>query len=84
MAQATGRQSMRGRIYLMSEDGKPAAYSVRLGISDGTSTELIVASNAPEDTVLKEGATVITGTVTPGLDRAQQPRPGSAGPRLPF
>jgi len=37
-----------------------------------------------KDALLKEGATVITGTVTPGLDRAQQPRPGSAGPRMPF
>ena len=78
VAQTANRQSTRGRIYLMGEDGKPAAYSVRLGISDGTSTELIVASNAPEDAVLKEGATVITSTGTPPS------RPGSAGPRMPF
>ena len=81
VAQATGRQSTRGRIYLMSEDGKPAAYSVRLGISDGTSTELIVASNAPEAALLKEGAAVITGTGTPGSGTQ---RPAHTGPRMPF
>ncbi len=84
LAQAAGRQSTRGRIYLLGEDGKPVAYSVRLGISDGSSTELMVASDTPEAAALKEGALVITGTVTPGSDGAQQQRPASAGPRMPF
>ena len=40
VAESGGRQTTRGRIYLLGEDGKPRAYNVRLGISDGTMTEL--------------------------------------------
>ena len=82
VAQAAGRQTSRGRIYLMGEDGQPRAYNVRLGITDGTSTELLVDPNSPEAAVLKEGALVITGTVTPGSASAQS-RPAT-GPRMPF
>lgn len=83
VAEAAGRQSTRGRIYLMGEDGKPKALNVRLGITDGTATELIVGGNAPEAADLKEGATVIIGTVSPGSTPAGGARP-AAGPRLPF
>ena len=58
-----GRQSTRGRVYLLGADGKPRAYNVRLGISDGVMTELIVPANSPEAAVLVEGATVITAVV---------------------
>ncbi len=60
-----GRQTTRGRLYLLAADGKPRAYAVRLGISDGVMTELIVPPNSPDATVLVEGATVITAVVTP-------------------
>jgi len=80
LAQVAGRQSTRGRIYLLGEDGKPVAYSVRLGITDGSSTELIVPPGSPEAAVMKEGAVVITGMATPGTAAA---RP-TGGPRLPF
>ena len=60
-----GRQTTRGRIYLLAADGKPRAYAVRLGISDGVMTELIVPPNSPDAAVLVEGATVITAVVTP-------------------
>lgn len=82
VAESAGRQSTRGRIYLMGENGKPKAYNVRLGITDGTATELIVVGSAPEAAELKEGATVIIGTVSPGAAPAGGARP--AGPRLPF
>jgi len=59
-----GRQTTRGRLYLLPEPGKPRAYSVRLGISDGVMTELIVPPNSPDAAVLVEGATVITAVVT--------------------
>ena len=64
----------------MGADGKPVAYAVRLGISDGSSTELLLGPNAPDAAVLKEGAPVIIGTVAAGA------APGGAptGPRLPF
>lgn len=80
LAAVAGRQSTRGRIYLMGADGKPVAYAVRLGISDGSSTELLLGPNAPDASVLKEGALVIVGTVAAGA------APGGAptGPRLPF
>lgn len=83
VAQAASRQSARGRIHLLGEDGKPVALNVRLGITDGASTELVVGSNAPEAAMLKEGAAVIIGAITPGSGGAQPPRP-AAGPRMPF
>ena len=86
VAQAASRQSTRGRIYLMGDDGKPVAYNVRLGITDGTSTELLVAPGSPDAAALKEGAAVITGTLSAGASGAggAAPRPGSTGPRMPF
>ena len=80
IAELAGRQTTRGRIYLLADDGKPRAYSVRLGISDGVMTELIVAPNSPDAGVLVEGATVITAVVTaaPAAPRAGTP----AAPRL--
>lgn len=82
-AEGAGRQATRGRIYLMGEDGKPKAYNVRLGISDGTMTELIVGPGSPDAAELKEGALVITGTVAAGAAGAGGAR-APAGPRLPF
>ncbi len=83
VAQAASRQSTRGRIYLLGDDGKPVAHNVRLGITDGTSTELIVGPNTPDAAVFREGAVVITGTISPGSGGSQAPRP-AAGPRMPF
>ena len=80
IAQVASRQVTRGRIYLMGADGKPVAYNVRLGITDGSSTELLVGPNSPEAAVLREGALVVTGLVTPGAGGSAAP----AGPRLPF
>jgi HlyD family secretion protein len=75
---AEGRrpQATRGRIYLMGEDGKPRAFNVRLGITDGTSTELLVGARRPDAAELKEGALVITGTVAAARRRrrARAPR----------
>ena len=82
LAQTVGRQNTRGRIYLLDEGGQPQAYNVRLGVTDGSSTELLVDANAPEAKLLKEGALVIVGTVTAGSGPAQA-RPAT-GPRMPF
>ncbi len=81
VAEAGTRQVARGRIHLLGDDGKPRAYNVRLGITDGTMTELFVPPGSPLAQVLKEGATVITGVV--GGAAPGTPRPPS-GPRLPF
>jgi HlyD family secretion protein len=80
-AETSGRQTTRGRIHLLNADGKPVAYDVRLGISDGVATELVVAPNGPLAQVLTEGATVITGTGAPaGPAGGAPPR----GPRPMF
>jgi HlyD family secretion protein len=85
---AAGRgASTRGRIYLQGADGKPVAYNVRLGITDGTSTELLLAPNSPDADVFKEGALVIIGTAAgsaggSGAGGANTQR--STGPRMPF
>ena len=80
--EAAGRVVTRGRLYLMGDDGQPRAYNVRLGITDGTSTELLVAPGSPEAEILKEGARVITGVggpaAAPGTNRP------TGGPRLAF
>lgn len=81
-AEVAGRTITRGRIYVLGEDGKPKALNARLGITDGTSTELIVSPNAPEAAELKEGATVITGTAGSG-GTATPARPAT-GPRMMF
>ncbi len=81
VAENAGRQASRGRIYLMDEKGKPRALNVRLGISDGTSTELLVGPDSPNAADLVEGAVVVIGT-TGGATAAT--RPPAGGPRLPF
>ncbi len=79
-AEQAGRTITRGRIYVPDALGRPKALNVRLGITDGTQTELIVAPGSPEAAELQEGATVITG-VSGGA--ATAPRPGGA-PRMMF
>lgn len=62
----------RGRIYTFDEKRQPKLVEVRLGLTDGTSTEVI----APE---LKEGMEIITGTV----QQADTSKPRTpAGPRM--
>jgi HlyD family secretion protein len=82
LAELAGRQSTRGRLYLLGADGKPVAYGVRLGISDGVATELIVPPGSPQAAVLKEGAEVIVAVVNAGAPAA--PARGGMGPRPPF
>ncbi|MBX9872385.1 MAG: hypothetical protein K2X75_10335, partial [Burkholderiaceae bacterium] len=80
-AEAAGRTITRGRIYVPDALGKPKALNVRLGITDGTQTELIVAPGSPEAADLQEGATVITGATSTGS--ASPARAGGA-PRMMF
>jgi HlyD family secretion protein len=85
VAEAVGRTSTRGRIYVLNAEGKPKALNVRLGISDGTSTELLVSPNSPDAAELTEGALVVIGTTATGSAGAGSgsgPKPSS--PRLPF
>ncbi len=80
VAEVAGRTVTRGRVHVLGADGKPKALNVRLGITDGSSTELLLAPNSVEATELKEGASVITGVVG---GSAAKPA-AAAGPRMMF
>ena len=55
LAELGGRgASASGRLWVLGEDGQPKPVEVRLGLSDGTSTEIIASP-------LQEGAEVIVG-----------------------
>jgi HlyD family secretion protein len=69
----------RGRIYLVGTDGKPRALNVRLGVSDGSMTELLPGPASAADLVA--GADVIVGTQSAG---APASKPAAGGPRPPF
>ncbi|WP_119154788.1 efflux RND transporter periplasmic adaptor subunit [Caldimonas tepidiphila] len=70
----------RGRVYLPGSDGRPQVVEVRLGLSDGSMTELIVAPGSPEAALLQPGTAVITGVPAGGAARNRAP----SGPRLPL
>ncbi|RZT97697.1 efflux RND transporter periplasmic adaptor subunit [Rivibacter subsaxonicus] len=83
MAELGGRAgtSSRGRVYVPGDDGKPRALGLRLGISDGSMTEVLGVLGgelAVGDAVLLQA---------PGAGGASGARPGGAttgGPRPPF
>jgi len=81
-AASAGRATTRGRVYAMDADGKPQAFSVRLGVSDGASTELLLRPDSPAAAALKEGSSVIVGTPTASANGSTA-KP-AAGPRSPF
>ena len=64
----------RGRIYVLDEKKHPKLIEVRLGLTDGTTTEVI----SPD---VKEGMDVITGTVQAQQPETPRQRPPT-GPRL--
>jgi hypothetical protein len=80
VAQETGRLASGagpGRVYLL-EAGAPRELALRLGLSDGNSTEVVAGP-------LKEGDEVIVGNVERAGSSRATPSSGSApGPRLPF
>lgn len=60
-----------GRVWIVGEDGNPKAVQVRLGLTDGSMTEIVSGD-------IKEGSEVITGQQT-----ANSAKPaGMPGPRL--
>ena len=74
IAEIAGRQSSRGRIFVLDAEGRPRAVPVRTGLTDGAFTEVSGEG-------LKEGDTVIIGQQSAGT--APPARPAGA-PRLPF
>jgi HlyD family secretion protein len=73
-----GRASTGGRIYVAGADGKPRALHVRLGVSDGSMTELLIGPDAVAE--LTEGTEVIAGTKSVATGGAAK----TPGPRPPF
>lgn len=72
VAAETGRAlSGSGRVYTLLE-GKPHEVALRTGLTDGNATEVAGGD-------LKEGETVVVGTVA-----SAAPRPAGGAPRLPF
>lgn len=68
----------RGRVYVQSDDGQVRAVNVRLGLTDGSHTELVLPADGAAP--LAEGQQVITGVATPA---AAAPARANA-PRLAF
>jgi len=79
VAEAGSRTATRGRIYVLDAQGKPQALNVRLGVSDGSMTELLPGRT--EMAELKEGAEVIVGTKS---SAAGSVPPKPVTPRPPF
>ena len=64
-----------GRLYVLDANGQPTAQAVRLGVSDGATTELLVSEQSPQAGTLAEGAMVVTGvSVNTGPARTNGPR----------
>lgn len=72
----------RGRVYVMDAQGKPQAIAVRLGVSDGSMTELLVGPSAPAE--LAEGSEVLVGTRGGMGSTGSGARTTAGGPRAPF
>ncbi len=83
-AKAASRTSTRGRIFVLDGEGKPKALNVRLGITDGSNTELLLASDSPLAADLKEGAEIIVGTKVPGSMASTGAKPAGTSPRPLF
>ena len=71
-APRTGRGTASGRVWIVDESGQPVPIDVRLGLSDGSYTEIRAGE-------LSEGAQVIIGMATAQKSRAQ-----GGGPRFGF
>lgn len=69
---AESRTVARGRVWTLDEGGQPRAINVRLGLTDGTYTELVGGG-------LKEGMQLIVGTVNAGTGGSTR---GGRSPRL--
>ena len=70
-----GRRATRGQVWILDENGRPKSVNVRLGLSDGTHTELVGGA-------LKEGAEII---VASGAAAGKSPaKKGGGSPRMAF
>jgi HlyD family secretion protein len=63
-----------GQVWVLDGSGKPNGLGVRVGLTDGTFTELVSGE-------LRDGSEVIVGTLDAGKGRPAQPK---GGPRFGF
>ncbi len=72
-----GAEGAGGRAYVLEPTGKPAPVALRLGISDGTYTEVLGGD-------LKEGQEVVISAATGGASGAGRPSSSApaSGPRV--
>jgi HlyD family secretion protein len=86
--EGSARSGARGRIHILGPDGKPHAFFVRLGVTDGLSTELLIGpgtARQPDADLIKEGADVVISASKPAGAPAGAGRSGpGAAPRAPF
>jgi len=61
---AESRTVTRGRVWTLDENGEPKAVNVRLGLTDGTYTELVRGD-------LKEGMQLVIGAAAAGAGRGR-------------
>ncbi len=62
-------------VWVMGQDGKPQSRRIKVGLTDGASTEVVEGN-------LQEGEMVVTGQTISGADKAQSsqtPAPGFGG-----
>jgi HlyD family secretion protein len=76
LVELSGRAVLRGRVFAPGPDGKPMPVELRLGLSDGSSTEIV---GFVGDAKLAEGDVVYTGVISSAATTGPA-RPG--GPRL--
>lgn len=70
-----GGRTTAGRVYVLDDKGRPQAVNLRLGLTDGTYTEVVAGE-------LAEGALVITGA---GAEAGKSnPAAAQKGPRFGF
>jgi HlyD family secretion protein len=81
--QEGNRISTQGQIYVRDADGKPQPVRVRLGISDGSYTELLPEPDNPLAATLKEGTEVIVGSKGTGSASAGGASRSSGMPMRP-
>ena len=65
-----------GRVWVPGEDGKPRAVPLRLGLTDGTFTEVVSGE-------VQEGTEVIVGVASDTAAKSARPQPAK-GPRFGF
>jgi HlyD family secretion protein len=67
-------RSEGSRVWVQDKDGKPSAVTVRLGLTDGSMTEIIA-----DDSQIKAGTEVIIGMQSTARSK---PAAGAPGPRM--